>query len=163
MKNPVLLLYLGSDGISQHSAHFLLHLSWGLIPSGATSPEQRHSSSLSLQWSDCWLLRRKLPQITVHQLLVFTRQDPHTSLCPRSVGFCKCSFAVPSGALGGMQALLLLAVFLSHQYTLMKWNVVLLQSPRVPWHLQSGNCSFLQTVSVGVLRLGGNYWNNSCS
>lgn len=50
MKNPVLLLYLGSDGISQHSAHFLSRQTWvpdpfSELPVEPLPPEQRHSHS----------------------------------------------------------------------------------------------------------------------
>lgn len=155
MKNPVCLLYLGSDGISQHSAHFLVHQSWvpdpfSELPAEPLLPEQRHSNSRTLWWSGCWLFRGKLLQITVYQLLIFTRYRTLAPCC--AVGLWDFASVVLFLHLlpwEGHGALLLLAVSLSHQFTLMKWNVVLLQRTKVPWHLQSGNCCFLRMVSVG--------------
>lgn len=147
-KNPTLLLYLGPDSISQHSARFPLDQSWvpGPFPE---LPEQPLLPEQQAQQQPCHMVKhlpithRKIVP-NRYQLFIFTRHRtvvPHRAV--RLWGFASVVLLLHLLPWEGPRALLLPAVSLSHQYILMSWNVFLLQSTQVPWHLLSGNCWLL--------------------
>lgn len=141
---------------------------WSLLwaACGATSPwaEAQQQPAPVVKW----LLitqERIAPNHFLSTAHFHETQNSHTLLCNSSLGFCEWSFVVTSAALGGMQgsAFACSFSFPSFSFPVYIHGVVLLQTTKVPWHLQSGNCWFLQRVSVGFRRPDGNCWNSTWS
>lgn len=108
-KNPTLLLYLGPDSISQHSARFPLDQSWvpGPFPE---LPEQPLLPEQQAQQQPCHMVkhlpithRKIVPNRYLSTVHFHKTQDCRTSSRSTFVGFCKCGFVVTSSALGGTQ------------------------------------------------------------
>lgn len=140
------LVYLGPDGVSQHRAGFPLDQSWvpGPFPELPGLPEQEAQQQPDHMVKWLLITHRKIVPNRYLSTLIFTR-------CGTIVAYCTvCLWDFASVVLllhllpwEGPRALLLPAVSLSHQYILMSWNVFLLQSSKVPRHVQSGNCWLL--------------------